>query len=154
MTYIITHSLQISYLEINLFPSSQPPSKTHPFYHLHPHPSSTSLFHKMPESSCVCGLNRISYTSTPLLHFRCHCLDDRKLTGAAFALNILYPSDMLKVLSGKLAEWTKVADSGNSITNRMFPPFLSPLALLPFPLISPPPKIPKPIKQEKTTNSS
>jgi hypothetical protein len=71
----------------------------------------------MAQSSCLCGANRISFTSTPLLNFRCHCLDERKLTGAAFALNILMSSNSLEVLSGELKAWTKVANSGNEITN-------------------------------------
>ena len=73
----------------------------------------------MPQSSCLCGVNRISYTGAPLLKFRCHCLDERKLTGAAFALNILWASDTLEVISGELKTWAKVANSGNSITNHI-----------------------------------
>lgn len=72
----------------------------------------------MTQSSCLCGANRISYGETPILSFRCHCLDERKLTGAAFALNILWSTDELKVLSGELKTWSKVANSGNTITNQ------------------------------------
>ncbi|TVY30873.1 hypothetical protein LHYA1_G000786 [Lachnellula hyalina] len=79
----------------------------------------------MTQSSCLCGANRISYGETPILNFRCHCLDERKLTGAAFALNILWSTDELKVLSGELKTWSKVANSGNTITNQ-FVPFASP----------------------------
>ncbi|TVY32298.1 hypothetical protein LSUB1_G008468 [Lachnellula subtilissima] len=71
----------------------------------------------MTQSSCLCGANRISYGEIPILNFRCHCLDERKLTGAAFALNILWSTDELKVLSGELKTWSKVANSGNTITN-------------------------------------
>ncbi|TVY46861.1 hypothetical protein LOCC1_G002786 [Lachnellula occidentalis] len=73
----------------------------------------------MTQSSCLCGANRISYGETPILSFRCHCLDERKLTGAAFALNILWSTDELKVLSGELKTWSKVANSGNTITNHV-----------------------------------
>ena len=71
----------------------------------------------MTQSSCLCGANRISFTGEPLLKFRCHCIDERKLTGAAFPLNILMPLDSLKVLSGSLKTWAKPAESGNTITN-------------------------------------
>ncbi len=71
----------------------------------------------MPQSSCICGKNQIEFDAKPILKFMCHCTDERKLTGAAFALNILYPTDTLKVISGKLQTFTKVADSGNEITN-------------------------------------
>ncbi|OBT80379.1 hypothetical protein VF21_00911 [Pseudogymnoascus sp. 05NY08] len=69
------------------------------------------------QSSCICGQNVISFTNTPIVKFRCHCTDERKLTGAAFALNILFSSESLKVLSGTLKTWSKLADSGNTITN-------------------------------------
>ena len=71
----------------------------------------------MPQSSCLCGANSISYTGEPILKFRCHCIDERKLTGAAFALNILWSSESLEVLSGNLSTWGKEANSGNIITN-------------------------------------
>jgi hypothetical protein len=71
----------------------------------------------MPQSSCLCGDNQISWTSEPFVNFRCHCLDERKLTGAAFALNILVSTDTLKVESGKLSVWGKVVESGNTVSN-------------------------------------
>lgn len=71
----------------------------------------------MPESSCLCGANRIRYSETPILKFRCHCTDERKLTGAVFALNILWSTDGLEVLSGELSVWGKKANSGNTIYN-------------------------------------
>ncbi|KAH7227246.1 Mss4-like protein [Fusarium solani] len=71
------------------------------------------------QSSCICGQNRISFTNKPIVKFRCHCTDERKLTGAAFALNILFSTDSLKILSGTLKTWSKLADSGNTITNHV-----------------------------------
>ena len=71
----------------------------------------------MPQSSCLCGLNRISWDAEPILTFRCHCMDERKLTGAAFALNIFVSTETLKVESGKLSVWGKVVESGNTIYN-------------------------------------
>ncbi|KUJ10705.1 uncharacterized protein LY89DRAFT_674827 [Mollisia scopiformis] len=71
----------------------------------------------MPSSSCLCGSNLISYTGTPTLKFRCHCTDERKLTGAAFALNVLWPSTTLSVVSGALKVWGKDVENGNTISN-------------------------------------
>jgi len=72
----------------------------------------------MTQSSCLCGANVITYGETPILSFRCHCTDERKLTGAApFALNILWSTDELKVISGELKVWGKSANSGNTISN-------------------------------------
>jgi hypothetical protein len=44
-------------------------------------------------------------------------MDERKLTGAAFALNILVSIETLQVESGKLSVWGKVVESGNTIFN-------------------------------------
>jgi hypothetical protein len=44
-------------------------------------------------------------------------MDERKLTGAAFALNIFVSTETLKVESGKLSVWGKVVESGNTIYN-------------------------------------
>ena len=71
----------------------------------------------MPQSSCLCGANVISWETPAAFNFRCHCLDERKLTGAAFALNILVPIDAPKVISGKLSTWGKIVQSGNTIFN-------------------------------------
>jgi hypothetical protein len=71
----------------------------------------------MPQSSCLCGLNVISWDAPSAFNFRCHCLDERKLTGAAFALNILVPIEAPKVISGKLSVWGKVVQSRNTISN-------------------------------------
>src|SRR5882724_9882875 len=71
----------------------------------------------MPQSSCLCGLNRISWITEPILIFRCHCMDERKLTGAGFALNVVVSIETLKVESGKLSVWGKVVESGNTIYN-------------------------------------
>jgi hypothetical protein len=33
----------------------------------------------MPQSSCLCGANVISWDAPSAFNFRCHCLDERKL---------------------------------------------------------------------------
>ncbi|TVY78432.1 hypothetical protein LSUE1_G004266 [Lachnellula suecica] len=71
----------------------------------------------MPQSSCLCGANVITWDAEPAFKFRCHCTDERKLTGAAFALNILVPIEAPTVIKGKLSVWGKTVDSGNIISN-------------------------------------
>jgi hypothetical protein len=71
------------------------------------------------QSSCLCGANRITFANDPIVKFRCHCTDERKLTGAAFALNILFSTDTLTTTSGTLHTWTKKVDSGNEMTNHI-----------------------------------
>ncbi|TAQ88153.1 hypothetical protein B7494_g3540 [Chlorociboria aeruginascens] len=71
----------------------------------------------MPQSSCLCGANVISWTAAPAFKFRCHCTDERKLTGAAFALNIVIPIEEPTMVKGELKVWGKVVDSGNMMYN-------------------------------------
>jgi hypothetical protein len=44
-------------------------------------------------------------------------MDERKLTGAAFALNIVVSTKTLKIESGNLSVWGKVVESVNTIFN-------------------------------------
>lgn len=73
----------------------------------------------MTQSSCLCGANVISWDVEPAFKFRCHCTDERKLTGAAFALNIIIPLEAPKVIKGELKVWTKKVDSGNMMSNHV-----------------------------------
>lgn len=88
------------------------------------------------QASCLCGENVITWTgermhllhspsftihnqltSPAILKFKCHCTDERKLTGAAFALNMLFPYPSLSILKGQLSTYTKTVNSGNAMTN-------------------------------------
>ncbi|RFU80280.1 mss4 [Trichoderma arundinaceum] len=72
----------------------------------------------MTQSSCLCGANVITYSGAPELKFKCHCADERKLTGAApFSLNFITSTDTLQVVKGELKTWGFVVDSGNFMTN-------------------------------------
>jgi hypothetical protein len=44
-------------------------------------------------------------------------MDERKLTGVGFALNMLVPEDTIKTITGELKTFSKLANSGNTITN-------------------------------------
>lgn len=44
-------------------------------------------------------------------------MDERKLTGAAFALNILYSDETLKIEKGSLKSYEVTAGSGNTIVS-------------------------------------
>jgi hypothetical protein len=90
---------------------------TQPPYHFPLPPTGLQPPFNMPQSSCLCGANMIAWDAPSAFNFRCHCLDERKLTGAAFALNVLVPIDAPKVISGKLSTWGKIVQSGNTIFN-------------------------------------
>ncbi|KAH8802515.1 Mss4-like protein [Xylogone sp. PMI_703] len=70
----------------------------------------------MPQSSCLCGANVITF-GPPELKFKCHCKDERKLTGAAFSLNYIVSTDNLKVIKGDLQTWGFPVESGNFMAN-------------------------------------
>jgi hypothetical protein len=44
-------------------------------------------------------------------------MDERKLTGVGFALNMLVPINTIKTICGELKTYSKLANSGNTITN-------------------------------------
>ncbi len=71
----------------------------------------------MVQASCLCGDNVITWDAEPAFKFRCHCVDERKLTGAAFALNILIPQEAPTVIKGELKKWGKKAGSGSTMFN-------------------------------------
>ena len=48
--------------------------------------------------------------------FRCHCVDERRLSGNGFSNNLLMSTDDLKILSGAMKTNSRKADSGNTIT--------------------------------------
>ena len=73
----------------------------------------------MVQSSCLCGANIITFSGEPEVRFKCHCTDERKLTGAAFSLNGLYSDADLKVVKGSLTIFTKIVNSGNSMSNHV-----------------------------------
>jgi hypothetical protein len=73
----------------------------------------------MTQASCLCGANIITLSGQPLVRFKCHCTDERKLTGAAFSLNYLMSSEDLKVVKGELKVWGKVVNSGNMMSNHV-----------------------------------
>jgi len=77
----------------------------------------------MPTStgSCFCGKVKISYTGEPVVKALCHCLHCRKISGSAFSVNLMVPTDGFKVTGSPKAITTSETDSGNSITSYFCP---------------------------------
>ena len=50
----------------------------------------------------------------------CHCLDCKKRSGSAFAVQARWPADQVAI-EGRSNSWMKVADSGNRITYHFCP---------------------------------
>ena len=52
------------------------------------------------EGSCCCRGVRFRLLSTPMFVHCCHCTDCQKHTGAGFAINALYETSRVEMLSG------------------------------------------------------
>ena len=83
---------------------------------------------KTISGSCLCGQIRYEYTGEPGLSSYCHCSDCRKVTGSAFIVSIrLDVKDLRFLTNDKTKSYTKIADSGNSITRNFCPNCGSPV---------------------------
>jgi len=92
----------------------------------------------MPQSSCLCGNIKVSFTGEPVAkvsqhefhcsdlvqilipsqQFMCSCLDDRKITGSLFgATNLMIPTDGLQTTQGTLKTYAKIVESGNNMVS-------------------------------------
>lgn len=70
--------------------------------------------------ACQCGNIRYKLMAPPLRVIACHCRDCQKLSASAFSITAIVPWDAVEV-EGELAEWTRIADSGNRNVARFCP---------------------------------
>jgi hypothetical protein len=66
-------------------------------------------------ASCRCGQLRATVTGDPVRVSVCHCLNCKKRSGSAFAVQARWPSEQVTV-KGRSSSFMKVADSGNTAT--------------------------------------
>jgi hypothetical protein len=71
-------------------------------------------------ASCRCGQLRASAAGDPVRLSVCHCLDCKKRSGSAFAVQARWPIDRV-TLEGESKTWVQHADSGNRITHHFCP---------------------------------
>lgn len=64
------------------------------------------------EGGCTCGHVRYRIASAPLIVHGCHCRGCQKNSGSAFAINALYESDRVTLVSGEIEEITVPTPSG------------------------------------------
>ena len=64
-------------------------------------------------ASCRCGQLRATATGEPIRVSACHCLNCKKRSGSAFAVQARWPAEQVEI-KGKSKRWVMVADSGNS----------------------------------------
>ena len=66
-------------------------------------------------ASCRCGQLKATVTGDPVRVSACHCLNCKKRSGSAFAVQARWPSDQVRIEGGSKT-FGKVADSGNRAT--------------------------------------
>jgi hypothetical protein len=70
--------------------------------------------------SCRCGQLKATATGEPVRVSACHCLDCKKRSGSAFAVQVRWPSEQVTI-EGESTTWLHRADSGNRITHHFCP---------------------------------
>ena len=71
-------------------------------------------------ASCRCGQLKAEATGDPVRVSVCHCLDCKKRSGSAFAVQARWPEEQVR-FEGLSKTWTHHADSGNRITHHFCP---------------------------------
>ena len=71
-------------------------------------------------ASCRCGQLRATVTGDPVRVSACHCLNCKKRSGSAFAVQARWPSAQVQI-EGTSKTFVKVADSGNRATFHFCP---------------------------------
>jgi hypothetical protein len=71
-------------------------------------------------ASCRCGQLKATVTGEPVRVSVCHCLDCKKRSGSAFAVQARWPVDQFTT-DGESRTWSHRADSGNRISHHFCP---------------------------------
>ena len=71
-------------------------------------------------ASCRCGQLRATVTGEPVRVSVCHCLNCKKRSGSAFAVQARWPREQVQV-EGLSKTFIKIADSGNRATFHFCP---------------------------------
>jgi len=71
-------------------------------------------------ASCRCGQLRATVAGEPVRVSVCHCLNCKKRSGSAFAVQARWPSAQVEI-EGRSRTFTKAGDSGNRATFHFCP---------------------------------
>lgn len=71
-------------------------------------------------ASCRCGQLRATVTGDPVRVSVCHCLNCKKRSGSAFAVQARWPSKQVRI-EGQSKSYEKLAESGNRGTFHFCP---------------------------------
>lgn len=72
------------------------------------------------KASCRCGQLRVTVTGDPVRVSVCHCLNCKKRSGSAFAVQARWPAEQVQI-EGESKTFVKAGDSGNPATFHFCP---------------------------------
>lgn len=72
------------------------------------------------QASCSCGQLEVACEGEPVRISVCHCLSCQQRTGSVFGVQARFPREQVRV-RGSASHFTRVADSGNSVTFHFCP---------------------------------
>lgn len=73
------------------------------------------------QASCSCGELHITCEGEPVRISICHCLSCQRRTGSVFGAQARFHRDQLTEIHGRAVQFTRSADSGNSVTFNFCP---------------------------------
>ncbi len=82
---------------------------------------------KLASGGCLCASVRYEARPKPSTAYYCHCRDCQIGSGSAFHAAVLAEQSSFRLLSGVIATYSKVADSGNTIVRAFCPDCGTPL---------------------------
>lgn len=74
----------------------------------------------MLSRGCLCGAVRYEVDGEPIMTGHCHCLDCQRASGAGHATHAFFPETAVRI-SGRLSEYSGLADSGARVTRSFCP---------------------------------
>ena len=72
-------------------------------------------------ASCMCGQLQLVCEGDPVRISMCHCLACQRRTGSIFGVQARFPRDQVTVIEGRSTQFSRTADSGNSVTFHFCP---------------------------------
>jgi hypothetical protein len=70
---------------------------------------------------CACGAVRYAISRAPRLTYACHCTECQRRSGGPMTVSCVVPVADFTLLAGRLAEATRIAESGNSVPTAFCP---------------------------------
>ncbi len=72
-------------------------------------------------ATCACGQLGVRCIDEPVRISICHCVDCQKRTGSVFGMQARFPRETVSVIKGTAKDFTRIADSGNTVTTHFCP---------------------------------